>query len=551
MMHSLLGVLALAVFASGAAPKYASEYEPVSSSNVNGSVPVTITISFFPENESALENALMRISNPGNEQFRKYLRHEDVAELVAPSAAGLTKVLRWTKEVFGEGAGVTKNQHGDLIEIKTTAGHVANAFGVKMIKMRHTKLKSFTVVRASLAESVTPSTIVPSHLKEYVRGIFGVVEILPLTRTLVRQIDGSNSNGDPGVQVTPPVIFKQYNMTENDVGGKTGSLSQAVAAFEQAEFRPSDVSDFQKKFGLPPVIIGVNGPNKGGYFGEASLDTQYITASGRGVKSFFVAQDAFDMLSFCNKVLAMKPVPTVVSISWGSGESAYPADHMDAASACFQKLGTMGTSIFAASGDQGTNKQGFWACKKFDPTWPASSPFLTAVGGTYIDSGSHVENGWSLSGGGFSAFFKRPSYQEKTVDGYLNSSKVTLPNAKYYSADGRATPDISAVATNFLICSGGCDGAGTLTGTSAATPTVAGMVSVINDKLAEQGKPPVGFINPLIYGHNVGFDVLTGNNKASGCPTGFQATEGWDPVTGVGTPLFPVLKDLLMNPSLQ
>ena len=58
MMHSLLGVLALAVFASGAAPKYASEYEPVSSSNVNGSVPVTITISFFPENESALENAL-------------------------------------------------------------------------------------------------------------------------------------------------------------------------------------------------------------------------------------------------------------------------------------------------------------------------------------------------------------------------------------------------------------------------------------------------------------------------------------------------------------
>ena len=70
-MHSLLGVLALAVsVASSAAPKYASEYEPVSSSNVNGSVPVTISISFFPENESALENALMRISNPGNEQFR-------------------------------------------------------------------------------------------------------------------------------------------------------------------------------------------------------------------------------------------------------------------------------------------------------------------------------------------------------------------------------------------------------------------------------------------------------------------------------------------------
>ena len=59
----------------------------------------------------------------------------------------------------------------------------------------------------------------------------------------------------------------------------------------------------------------------------------------------------------------------------------------------------------SASGDDGTGKQGFLHCKSFDATWPASSPFVTAVGATYLDEASDTEVGWADSGGGFSAIF--------------------------------------------------------------------------------------------------------------------------------------------------
>jgi tripeptidyl-peptidase-1 len=66
---------------------------------------------------------------------------------------------------------------------------------------------------------------------------------------------------------------------------------------------------------------------------------------------------------------------------------------------------------------------------------------------------------------------------------------------------------------------------------------------MVNDARIAQGKPTIGFINPTIYSANFvpGFkDVTNGTNP--GCGTlGFNATKGWDPVTGLGTPYFPSL----------
>merc|ERR1712194_179503 len=236
--------------------------------------------------------------------------------------------------------------------------------------------------------------------------------------------------------------------------------------------------------------------------------------------------------------------PSVLSISWGSGESSYPVDHMNAGSACFQKMGVQGISIFVASGDEGTGKQGFFSCKKFDPNWPASCPYVTSVGGTYLQTGT--ESGWTGSGGGFSAVFGRQSFQDKTVAAYMKSA--SLPDSALYNMSGRAVPDVSALATNYQVFSGG-SAQGTLTGTSAATPAFAGMISVINDILVAAGKPTVGFVSPTLYAAAddtdfLGFDVTAGNNKNGGCKKGFEAAKGWDPVTGLGTPLFSKLKQV-------
>lgn len=62
---------------------------------------------------------------------------------------------------------------------------------------------------------------------------------------------------------------------------------------------------------------------------------------------------------------------------------------------------------------------------------------------------------------------------------------------------------------------------------------------MLNDARVAAGKSPMGFLNPFIYENPSIFnDVVVGNNP--GCDTpGFFAAQGWDPITGNGTPNYP------------
>lgn len=79
------------------------------------------------------------------------------------------------------------------------------------------------------------------------------------------------------------------------------------------------------------------------------------------------------------------------------------------------------------------------------------------------------------------------------------------------------------------------------------TPTFAAVIALINEARLNAGKNPVGFINPVLYAHpEVMNDITIGNNP--GCGTnGFNATKGWDPVTGLGTPNYSKLLDLYLS----
>jgi len=99
---------------------------------------------------------------------------------------------------------------------------------------------------------------------------------------------------------------------------------------------------------------------------------------------------------------------------------------------------------------------------------------------------------------------------------------------------------VSGLATNYQVVIEGY--VGPISGTSASTPVFAGLIALINDELIKQGKPVLGFLNPLLYQLNkVGNDIVKGNNKQSPCPTGFSATNGWDAITGLGSPNFDYL----------
>jgi len=162
------------------------------------------------------------------------------------------------------------------------------------------------------------------------------------------------------------------------------------------------------------------------------------------------------------------------------------------------------------------------------------------------------EIGAPFSGGGFSNYFPRPDYQNKLVPPFLK--KLGRQYKGLYNSAGRGIPDISAQSINFVL-SVNFD-AYIVNGTSCAVPVVAGIISLLNDFLLANGKSPLGFLNPWLYGKGSPAinDIKSGSNP--GCGTkGFSAVAGWDPVTGVGTPDFVDMQQELfkqrIRPSLK
>lgn len=77
---------------------------------------------------------------------------------------------------------------------------------------------------------------------------------------------------------------------------------------------------------------------------------------------------------------------------------------------------------------------------------------------------------------------------------------------------------------------------------SAASPTAASIVSLVNDALIAAGKPVLGFLNPWLYsgGFKAFTDIKSGSTTGCG-GSGFPAQEGWDAASGFGTPVRFVL----------
>jgi hypothetical protein len=159
------------------------------------------------------------------------------------------------------------------------------------------------------------------------------------------------------------------------------------------------------------------------------------------------------------------------------------------------------------------------------------------------------------SGGGFSTYFGVPSWQKKSVDYYFNNLKSTQKPKQGYNPQGRGFPDISLIGVNYQVVIGGTIQG--LYGTSCTAPVLAAYVSLVNSERLLQNKSSIGWINPTLYavGYNNTMnyaniynaklnDITSGNNSccasstasaADCCSSGFAATKGWDPVTGLGS----------------
>jgi len=202
----------------------------------------------------------------------------------------------------------------------------------------------------------------------------------------------------------------------------------------------------------------------------------------------------------------------------------------------------------------------------FIASYPATSQWVTAVGATEWNSAT-VETTASIegisgitSGGGFSQFVSQPPWQNSSIPSYLENAG-NLPPVGSYNVEGRGYPDISLLGHNYEVFGSILENEKieiveiTVDGTSASTPSLAGMITLINEMRSQVGKNQLGFLNPILYKMaqerpDALTDITTGNNMGNEdyiCQYGWSAAPGWDPATGLGVPNFGVMADYMVN----
>ncbi|CAK7208697.1 hypothetical protein SBRCBS47491_000179 [Sporothrix bragantina] len=282
----------------------------------------------------------------------------------------------------------------------------------------------------------------------------------------------------------------------------------------------------------------------------------------------------------------------VITISYSNVEQALPAAYLQRQCLEVLKLGLQGVTVVQSSGDNGvggapgSRGDPHMGCQGpnrtvFSPRSLADCPYVLSVGATVVkerpptnSSAIVVIDKKSLenrneereakstffeaapisfsTGGGFSNIFAMPDWQQIAVQDYLAQASLGFigysghtTGSGLFNKSGRGYPDVSAVGDNTYIIYRGL--AVKMSGTSVAAPIWAAMLTLVNEARLRANKTTVGFVHLVLYQHPEVFtDIVDGSNPGCGSK-GFVATPGWDPVTGLGTPIFPKLRDLFLG----
>lgn len=313
--------------------------------------------------------------------------------------------------------------------------------------------------------------------------------------------------------------------------------------------------------------------------GETSLDIEMMMSLARGARTYLwnivngpdqqYVHWAQAFIGWAHNVSSghapSSTLPsTVWSVSYGGPEWNTTSDSLAEANTLndyFKLMTASGVTVVVSSGDSGA---GFETAAPL-VSFPASSPYVVSVGATAqrrMDDGSVVQAACSAAdgnvittGGAFSQFFDVPEYQAEAVKSYVDAHPG-FPSSMM-SASQRAVPDIAAIGAwvNVVFSNATIP----VFGTSISAPVLSSMISLANDRRREQGHAPIALANWMIYsaangGSDVFADVILGSNCAgeqdtfpANFPTYdgdacFNATVGWDPVSGVGAPRYPSFK---------
>jgi subtilase family serine protease len=483
---------------------------------------------------AGLESFLKQLYDPSSPSYRHFLTVPEFTQRFGPTEQDYDSVVR-----FAEAHGFTVvggTRDGMDVQIKGPVSAVESAFHVAMRTYQHP-----TESRIFYAPDREPTTDLPFALW-HVSGLDNYSIPHPM---YVKRSDYANAHGINAEDVVshattgsgPSASFLGSDMRAAYYGGTalTGA-GQNLGLFEFLGTDLTDLTTYFKNVGqtnnVPITLLSTDGTSTscvdsraGGDCDdtEQTLDMTQAIGMAPGLSSLVMYIGSTDT-AIISAMTTHSPLPTTIGCSWGWT----PADP-STLNPYFQKMAAQGQNFFAASGDSST-----WSAS--NEAWPADNAFIVSVGGTDLVTASaggawKSETAWTDSGGGISPdAIPIPSWQQ--LSGVINSANkgsTTLRNG----------PDVSANANfTFYVCADqtSCS-ANEFGGTSFATPMWAGYVALVNQQLASNGDPTIGFINPTIYAQNTTSSYATDfHDITSGTSGSFSAEVGYDLVTGWGSP---------------
>jgi kumamolisin len=377
----------------------------------------------------------------------------------------------------------------------------------------------------------------PDELKDRVEAVLGLDD-RPIAKPHFRthRPKGAAEPHAGTTPFTPLQIASAYNFPPGDGAGECVAIMELGGGERKA-----DLTTYFSGLGISPspkvtavsVDHGKDHPtgDPNGADGEVMLDIEVVGAVAPKAKIavyFAPNTDAGFLDAITTAIHDTTNKPSVISISWGSAETSWTEQAMTAFDSAFQAAATMGITVCAASGDNGSSDGVTDGADHVD--FPASSPHVLACGGTNLKaSGQSIssETAWNnggqggATGGGVSGFFDLPAWQDNL--------QVTRAPGGASALTKRGVPDVCGNADPASGYNVRIDGTNSVIGgTSAVAPLWAGLIARIN---AANGGTPAGFINPSLYASPEALrDITQGNNGT------FTAATGWDACTGLGSP---------------
>jgi surface-anchored protein len=544
---------------------------------------MTLRFNMTDAQKAALTQLLSDQQNPVSTKYHQWLTPEQFADQFGVSSGDMATVSQW---LTSQGFKITAAARGrTFIQFSGTVAQAQTAF--------QTSIHRVSLNGEEHVANVTAASL-PSGIAGVVGSVAGLNDFRLVPRARVHsqvQVDPKFTDSKGNHYIAPGDFYTIYDVKPLLASSINGSgITIAVAG--QTDISLTDVSAFRSATGLsanlPTVkLYGTDPGTRSGDIDEAQLDVEWSGAVAPSASILYV--NSTNVIDSLLDIIDNNLAP-IASISYGDCESGYTASDINTLNQSFMQANAQGITVVGPAGDSGATDCDYTSSTATKPVtsathglavdFPASSPYVTGMGGTMFNEGSasyfsttndsnggsaisyipeavwnetsaSIAAGYGLSagGGGVSSVFTKPTWQTGT--GVPNDFARDVPDL---SLNAAASHD------GYLVCTEGSCGTAATTGcptggcfavyggTSVSTPAFAGILALVQQKIGAataNANPTIYALANSAYYGTVFHDVTTGNNDSpctagtTNCPTGgsigYSATTGYDQATGWGS----------------